>query len=539
MTGQPINPALAVSDSPLIAHFEERPFLIVGRSRDADLPIYDTACSRRQFLVRRHGQRFMLEPLSENTPTFCDGLRATGPVPITDRSLIQAGTSTFRLLFATTDAAPPKAVPTPMNAANAHPTVRGVVVPRDIVPIAATVALDGDVIFGRDPGANGIVLTHPLVSRRHALVRRTHDGAVLKDLGSANGTYINGKKVGTAIGLRRDDRIQIGPYGLRFTGESLVPTHDLTTPITAGSTQLIAWNLGVTVDGQQLLHEVSLAFHANEFTAILGPSGCGKSTLMRSLTGLHPPSRGRVLFDGCDLYHAPAGAIRCIAVVPQKEILPLALTVENALRFSARLRLPPDTSAEGVQHAVDSVLAVVGLNEQRKLRIAKLSGGQLKRVGLANELLADPGLVLLDETTSGLDEQADRELMAMFRQTLECRQNGDRRHALADAHHGLLSSCCHSDTVGATRVLRIAQGRPELFPHRPSRATFMIGSMTNPPKIGPNSLRTAPSNVCWNRSIRPSVRPFMNPQIRWPRSNTRFQFWQNEQRLYSSRIALR
>ncbi|MGL4424171.1 MAG: ABC transporter ATP-binding protein, partial [Gemmataceae bacterium] len=162
--------------------------------------------------------------------------------------------------------------------------------------------------------------------------------------------------------------------------------------------------------------DVAFQLNVGEFVAVIGPSGCGKSTLLKCLSGELPPTGGQVFIDDCDLYRAPAGVQKRLSIVPQREILPTPLRVAEALGFTAALRLPADTTLTERHQRVQEVLGIVGLQEQAQLPIHRLSGGQVKRVGLANELLADPGIVFLDEVTSGLDEQADREMMALFRQ---------------------------------------------------------------------------------------------------------------------------
>lgn len=455
----PAAPTLIQNDTNASAAFGEKTFVVVGRSRDADLPVYDPACSRRQFLVRWTGELFVLEPLSENSPTFCDGVRAIAATPIREATVIEAGASRFRLVGAPASAPVVK----PVDPAASRATVIGSV-PLDAPSRGTTtIRLRDDVILGRDESAATHVLPHPLVSRRHALVRRTPSGAVVKDLGSANGTYLNGQRLGVAIGLTVGDRIQIGPFAFHYTGDALEPASAAAGAFAqspAADLRLVAHKLDFHSGATRLLHDVSLGVRSGEFVAVLGPSGCGKSTLLKALSGAYPPSGGRVQFDGCDLYAAPAGATRRIAVVPQREILPTVLTVADALRLTASLRLPPDTSRAERDARVEWALGVVGLGEKRHLRIARLSGGQVKRVGLANELLAEPGLILLDEVTSGLDEQADREMMGLFRQLA----NGGR--AVVAVTHSLahVSEYCHRIVVLATGGRLAFSGRPDELP---------------------------------------------------------------------------
>ncbi len=103
----------------------------------------------------------------------------------------------------------------------------------------------------------------------------------------------------------------------------------------------------------------------------------------------------------------------------QKDVLHNSLTVGDALRYTAELRLPPDLSRDEVKASVSDILEIVGLTHRRDTLIRHLSGGEIKCASLANELVARPSLLFLDEVTSGLDEQTDRDVMELFRQVAD------------------------------------------------------------------------------------------------------------------------
>ncbi len=152
------------------------------------------------------------------------------------------------------------------------------------------------------------------------------------------------------------------------------------------------------------------------FVALVGGSGAGKSTLMDALNGLRPAQKGTVLYNNVDYYHAVAAFSTQLGYVPQDDIVHRDLTVERALYYAARLRLPSDFTKEQIQWRIDEVLEDVEMTERRKLLVSKLSGGQRKRVSIALELLANPGIFFLDEPTSGLDPGLDRKMMMLLRQ---------------------------------------------------------------------------------------------------------------------------
>ena len=126
-----------------------------------------------------------------------------------------------------------------------------------------------------------------------------------------------------------------------------------------------------------------------------------------------------VFLNGADLYSHFEALKGDIAVVPQKESLHDSLAVGAALRYTAELRLPPDLSRTEIHASVTDILDVVGLTEKRGTLVRHLSGGQIKRISLANELVSRPSLLFLDEVTSGLDEQTDRDVMELFRQVAD------------------------------------------------------------------------------------------------------------------------
>jgi ABC-type multidrug transport system ATPase subunit len=165
-----------------------------------------------------------------------------------------------------------------------------------------------------------------------------------------------------------------------------------------------------------LLDDISLAIRPGEFVCVPGPSGSGKSTLLSALSARTPLEHGGVTINGRNLVTNFDALKHDVAVVPQQVALHESLPVETALLYTARLRLPPDT-AEGERRAiVGEMLTTVGLAERRQTKIRDLSGGQVKRASLANEILSRPNLLFLDEVTSGLDEQTDRDMMRLFRQ---------------------------------------------------------------------------------------------------------------------------
>src|SRR5256886_1563979 len=275
------------------------------------------------------------------------------------------------------------------------------------VPMAQHAATGRIRIGGGD--SNDITLKDLSVSRRHAEVRPADGGFEVVDLGSANGTYHNGKQVARAM-LREGDLIAIGRHQFVFEGQRL---HEF---VDDGPVSLVADDLMVRIGDQVLLNDVSFALAASSLVAVIGPSGCGKSTLVRAMTGLRPATPGRVRYDGRDLYADYAELRYRIGLVPQDDVLHRQLTVRRALRFSAALRFAPDVPRKQRWARVDEVLETLGLTQRAKQRIDTLSGGQRKRTSVALELLTEPSMLFLDEPTSGLDPALDKEVMQELRE---------------------------------------------------------------------------------------------------------------------------
>lgn len=300
-------------------------------------------------------------------------------------------------------------------------------------------ALQGQstVYIGRQPD-NDIILTHPTVSRKHArVIWNIQVGKhIIEDLHSTNGTFVSGQRVVRPVLLRAGDTIQIGPVQLIYKLErisAIDQSRDL---------KLDALGLNRLVKDKNLLKNISLSIPAREFVAIVGASGAGKSTLLHALSGYHPATSGTVLVNGFDLY-GNFGAYRSqLGFVPQSNIIHSELTVYEALDYSARLRLPPDTSHTERRTRIADVLTTLSLTPCQHQPIYSLSGGEQKRVSIGVELLTEPGLFFLDEATSGLDPGTELEIMTLLR-----RLSDQGRTVILVTHATKNVEKCHSVAI--------------------------------------------------------------------------------------------
>jgi ABC transport system ATP-binding/permease protein len=262
--------------------------------------------------------------------------------------------------------------------------------------------------FGRDPN-NDVVIDHPVISLFHATLEWQTGTWSIKDLESSHGTYINERAMQQGI-LQPGDILHIGPYEFQLTSnETLIQRFEV------GKLRLDACNLVYKVGNLKLLHNISLSVLPEEFVTIVGVSGAGKSTLLNALSGFRPATRGSVFVNGHNLYQNYDAYRTNLGYVPQDDIIHLDLTVQQALDFAARLRLPPDISAPERRRQVQQVLEDLELLEQSKTLVKNLSGGQRKRVSIGVELLTKPSLFFLDEATSGLDPGTELQMMRLLR----------------------------------------------------------------------------------------------------------------------------
>ena len=262
--------------------------------------------------------------------------------------------------------------------------------------------------IGRAPD-NDVVLASPGVSRYHAQIDYATGTPCISDVGSLNGTFVNGQPVRQGRHLAPDDLVFLGGFLLRVNGRD-ISSHDLS------SSRLTASKITHAYGELVVIRDVSFAILPKEFVGILGPSGCGKSTLMDALNGLRPAKSGKVFINELDLYQDFDAVRRSMGYVPQRDILHGQLTVDRTLHYAALLRLPESVSRKDVKHTIDDVVRLVGLSDQRRRPFKQLSGGQQKRLSLAIELLTKPSFLFLDEPTSPLDPETSENLMLLFRQ---------------------------------------------------------------------------------------------------------------------------
>jgi len=165
--------------------------------------------------------------------------------------------------------------------------------------------------------------------------------------------------------------------------------------------------LGKSFD-KLLFNDFNLELNSGEIVALTGPSGCGKTTLLRCICGLEDLDEGQIVLDGRDITNTLAEE-RGIGLIFQRPVLYPHLDVKGNLKLGAQ------------DCDVAATLEEVDLSGFENRRVETLSGGEGQRIALARALLANPSVLLLDETFSSLDEELSDKLLSDVRGLLKAR----------------------------------------------------------------------------------------------------------------------
>ena len=147
---------------------------------------------------------------------------------------------------------------------------------------------------------------------------------------------------------------------------------------------------------QTALNNINLNIKKNEIVGLLGPNGAGKSTLMKSITGVLKIETGQILFQGRDISQSPIESKKNIGFLPENNPLYQDMFVKEYLNFVANIH---KISSKRVNEVID----LVGITPEKSKKISQLSKGYKQRVGLAQAIIHQPDLLILDEPTNGLD----------------------------------------------------------------------------------------------------------------------------------------
>ena len=247
---------------------------------------------------------------------------------------------------------------------------------------------------------------------------------------------------------------------LQQPAEEKIPSPSPERVSITGSLQ--ARRVRLSVDGDQALADLSFTASPGTVTAVVGLSEASTSALVDVLGGTIQPSGGTVDFDGHDV---AADDVRPhVGLVPHHDLLHPQLTLEQALRYAAELRLPPGTSADHRREVVRSVLEKMGLSSLRTVKAGKLTVEQRKRASLAVELLTEPSLLVFDEPTADLDSAAEQEMSETLRRLAD------------EGRVVVVATTAPSNLDACDRVLVLTPTGIPVFAGAPSQIGTQLGS---------------------------------------------------------------
>jgi ABC-type multidrug transport system ATPase subunit len=187
--------------------------------------------------------------------------------------------------------------------------------------------------------------------------------------------------------------------------------------------------LGKRYDGTTWgVRDVDLSLDAGVH-GLLGPNGAGKSTLMRMLTTVTPPTEGNIYWDGTDVTESPDVVRSVLGYLPQDFDTYPTLTLDEYLEYVAALR---GLDAETTDARIEALLELVNLSDVRDRRLDTFSGGMHQRAGIAQALLNDPELLVVDEPTVGLDPEERVRMRNALAATADDRVVVFSTHVVAD-----------------------------------------------------------------------------------------------------------
>ncbi len=168
------------------------------------------------------------------------------------------------------------------------------------------------------------------------------------------------------------------------------------------------------------LRDINISEGNGQLIGIMGASGAGKTTLLNTLAGIHAPSEGEILINGYNIYTQKENIEGVIGYVAQDDLLIEELTVYQNLFYNAKLCFA-DLSDEEIDTKVMEVLTNLGLDQRKDLRVGSvldktISGGQRKRLNIALELIREPGVMFVDEPTSGLSSRDSENVIDLLKE---------------------------------------------------------------------------------------------------------------------------
>jgi ABC-2 type transport system ATP-binding protein len=422
---------------------------VIGRDPDADITIADDEISSRHANVMAVEDGIAIEDLGSTNGTFVNGSRISGAQRLSAGDRLQLGTTVIEVRIPAAAPAPdapaPSAAPdapAPSAAPDAPDAPAPSAAPDAPAPSAVGVAPDAvqatgvrliptlpvlmfikgqyagseigvgsPVVIGRDRGVADVILDRDTeISRRHASFSPAGTGITVQDLGSTNGTFVNGHRVTGAVALSNGDRVEMGDtvIEVRLASQPIAPTPAAAPPRPPPRTSgrpndIVVEGLVKEFGKHRAVDGISLHVDPGEIYGFLGPNGAGKSTTVHMLTTLMPPSGGVARIGGFDVAKQGAQVRATIGVALQAAALDDQLNSWEHMDLQMALQGVPKSDRR--KRRVE-LIERVGLTYAADRRVGGYSGGMKRRLDLALALVHEPRVLFLDEPTTGLDPQS-------------------------------------------------------------------------------------------------------------------------------------
>ncbi len=385
---------------------------VVGRDPAADVVVADTEVSTRHasFVLLDGG--VAVEDQGSTNGTFVNGQRVTGSHQLQAGDRVQLGATVLEVRGLAPEPAPPQ----PQISQVGQQATRAKQIPMPPVLVFAAGQLAGtempvgeQLVVGRDPGVANVVLDQdPDISRRHASFWPAGVGLIVQDLGSTNGTLVNGHRLEQAVTLGTGDRVQVGEtvIDVRLPGETVVQPPPAPAAPAAGApaaNDIVVEDLVREFGDYRAVDGVNLYVNPGEIYGFLGPNGAGKSTTVHMLTTLLPPTSGTARVAGFDVTTQGAQVRASIGAALQAAALDPNLNAWEHMDLQTALQGLP--KAQRRPRGAE-LLERVGLTHAADRRVGGYSGGMKRRLDLALALVHWPRVLFLDEPTTGLDPQS-------------------------------------------------------------------------------------------------------------------------------------
>lgn len=224
-------------------------------------------------------------------------------------------------------------------------------------------------------------------------------------------------------------------------------------------------NLSKHFGDKVAVDNISFTVQKGEVLGFLGPNGAGKSTTMRMVTGYLPPTDGSVSIGGADILDDEIAAKSKIGYLPENAPLYSDMTVEDFLRFSAEMRRVP---ASKIEAAIDKAIETCFLQRVRHQSVDTLSKGFRHRTCLAQSIIHDPEVLILDEPTDGLDPNQKHEVRNLIKRMGETKAIIFSTHILEEVE----ASCTRAIIIDRGKV--IADGTPDQLKAKAENAGAVV-----------------------------------------------------------------